>query len=154
MTFHNCNILTYSIIISFAYVSLTYVYGNSGILRSLGLACWSIAPQCTIFLIFLNMKNSRFGGKLPTQVGEMKRLVILPTLCRCIYCLINKSFSQIGNYMVSVLKNKNNKDVKGMKVITKTDQRLSHPNFTIIIIEPNISNQYVENLLTDSIVVE
>ena len=137
MTFYNCNILTYSIIISFAYVSLTYVYGNSGILRSLGLACWSIAPLWTIFLIFLNIKDSLFGGKLTTQIGKMKRLVIIPTLCRCIYCLRNKSF-----YMVSVTGIQ-----EYINIIIKC------PNFTIIIIEPNTSNWCANNLITDFIVV-
>ena len=48
----------------------------------------------------LNMKNSRFWGKLTTQMGKMKRLVILPTLCRCMYLLPYKQifFIVTGNY--------------------------------------------------------
>ena len=96
MTFYNCNILTYSIIISFAYVSPTFVciwkFWHPALLRPCLLIYCTTVHNFLVFLMFMNMKNSRFGGKLTTQMGSMKRLVTSPTLCRCIYCLINKSF--------------------------------------------------------------
>ena len=151
MTFYNCNILTYSIIISFAYVSPTFVciwkFWHPALLRPcLLIYCTTHSEQFSDFSDVSEYEKQQIWGKINNSNGKHEKASYFPDSMSVYLLPYKQIFSQFARTEKITW--------YPWTVVTKTNQHYGLSNFMIIIIEPNVSNQCVENLLTDPIVVQ